>query len=162
MPSPALRKPIAFGFTILALGQVTTAGIMVWRNVPMISLEYRIVAVGIVSLIVLSGGYFSWYLTCWSKTVASTQPALGVAGALAANLIRLGMPLFMIIFLQTSPGEELLGRGLKIFLQETLVASYLVLLLLDILLHIAGCGKNVKPSCRPDTKEAETHNPISS
>ena len=71
MPSPALRKPIAFGFTILALGQVTTAGIMVWRNVPMISLEYRIVAVGIVSLIVLSGGYFSWYLTCWSKTVAS-------------------------------------------------------------------------------------------
>ena len=49
MPSPALRKPIAFGFTILALGQVTTAGIMVWRNVPMISLEYRIVAVGVVS-----------------------------------------------------------------------------------------------------------------
>jgi len=72
------------------------------------------------------------------------------------------MPLFMVVFLKTSPGEELLGRGLKIFLQETLVASYLVLLLLDILLHIAGCGKNVQTSCHPDTKKAETQNPISS
>jgi hypothetical protein len=72
------------------------------------------------------------------------------------------MPLFMIIFLQTSTGEGLLGRGLKIFLQETLVASYLVLLLLDILLHIAGCGKNVQTSCHPDTKKAETQNTISS
>ena len=54
------------------------------------------------------------------------------------------MPLFMIIFLQTSTGEGLLGRGLKIFLQETLVASYLVLLLLDILLHIVGYGGGIQ------------------
>ena len=158
----SLRKSLVVGLIVLTLGQIITAGTILLRSAPSLSLEYRSAAVGIVSVISLSGGCFAWYITCWSKKMASTQPALGIAAALAANFTRLALPLFVLAFLQISTGKGLFGVALKNFIEETLVASYLVLLLLDILLHISGCGKNVQTSCRPDTKEAETQNPISS
>ena len=156
------RKSIIIGLIVLTLGQITTAGAMLWRNAPSLSLESRVVTVGIVSVIALSGGFFSWYLTCWSKTMASTQPALGVAAALAANFTRLIMPLFAIVFLQMFTGEGLLGIPLKNFIEETLVASYLVLLLLDILLHMAGYGKDIHDPHSLDNQAAQTQNTISS
>ena len=94
--------------------------------------------------------------------MASTQPALGVAAALAANFTRLVMPLFALVFLQISSGEGLFGMHLKNFIEETLVASYLVLLLLDILLHMAGYGKDIYDPHSLDNQAAETQNTISS
>ncbi len=139
----SLRKSLVVGLIVLTLGQTITAGVMLWRNTPSLNPEYRAAAVGIVSLISLSGAYISWFITCWSKTMASTQPALGVAAALAANFTRLVMPLFVLVFLQISSGKGLLEMALKNLIEETLVASYLVLLLLDILLHMAGYGKSI-------------------
>ena len=152
----SLKKSLVVGLIVLTLGQTITAGVMLWRNAPSVSPECRAAAVGIVSLIALSGGYFSWYITCWSKTMASTQPALGIAAALAANFTRLVMPLFVLVFLQISSEKGLLEMALKNLIEETLVASYLVLLLLDILLHMAGYGKSTHNPHSLDDKAAKT------
>ena len=88
--------------------------------------------------------------------MASTQPALGIAAALAANFTRLALPLFVLAFLQISTGKGLFGVALKNFIEETLVASYLVLLLLDILLHMAGYGKTTYNPHSLDDKAAKT------
>ena len=152
----SLKKSLVVALIVLTLGQAITAGVMLWRNTPSLSPEYQAAAVGIVSLISLSGGYFSWYITCWSKTMASTQPALGIAAALAANFTRLVMPLIVLVFLQISSRKGLLEMALKNLVEETLVASYLVLLLLDILLHMAGYGKTTYNPHSLDDKAAKT------
>ncbi|MBT4887557.1 MAG: hypothetical protein HOK57_02835 [Planctomycetaceae bacterium] len=156
----SLRKSLVVGLIVLTLGQIITAGTILLRSAPSLSLEYRSAAVGIVSVISLSGGCFAWYITCWSKKMASTQPALGIAAALAANFTRLALPLFVLAFLQISTGKGLFGVALKNFIEETLVASYLVLLLLDILLHMAGYGMDIHNPHSLDDHAAETQNTL--
>ena len=81
---------------------------------------------------------------CPTKRVATRQPGLIIAGALAANLIRLIVPLLALAFLQSSAAEAYWGETFQNYAGETLVASYLVLLLLDILLHIVGYGGGIQ------------------
>jgi hypothetical protein len=66
------------------------------------------------------------------------------------------MPLIVLVFLQISSRKGLLEMALKNLVEETLVASYLVLLLLDILLHMAGYGKTTYNSHSLDDKAAKT------
>ena len=137
-------KPVVFGFFVLAAGQALTATVMISRNIPNLDSELRAKAVSVVSAITLSGAFLAWYITCPTKRVASRQPGLSIAGALAANLIRLILPLLALAFLQSSAAEAYWGETFQNFAGETLVASYLVLLLLDILLHIVGYGGGIQ------------------
>jgi hypothetical protein len=57
---------------------------------------------------------------------------------LAASLIRLVVPLTVLGWLQTDLSGELVSASLQRFLTETLITSYLVLLLVDILLNITA------------------------
>jgi hypothetical protein len=140
----SIVKPIVFGFAVLSVGQVFIAAVMISGNIPNLGSELRVKAVAVVSAITLSGAFLAWYVTCWTKKLASHQPALGITGALAANLIRLIVPLLALAYFQTSAAEVHWSGALQIFVRETLVASYLVLLLLDILLHVAGYGGGVQ------------------
>lgn len=140
----SIVRSVLFGFAVLSVGQILIAAVMISRNVPNPDSELRVKAVAAVSAITLSGAFLAWYVACRSKKVASHQPALGITGALAANLIRLIVPLLALAYLQTSAVEVHWSEPLQIFVRETLVASYLVLLLLDILLHVAGYGGGVQ------------------
>ena len=151
-------KSVVFGFVLLAAGQTVIAAVMISRNIPDLDSEFRAKAVATVSAIALSGAFLGWYITCRTQKLASCQPALGVAGALVANLIRLIVPLLALAFLQTSAAEAYLGGTLQKFVRETLVASYLVLLLLDILLHIGGYGKGVQSIEHHTSEKAQTQN----
>ena len=133
-------KSVVFGFVVLAAGQALTATVMISRNIPNLDSELRAKAVAVVSAITLSGAFLAWYITCPTEKVTSRQPGLRIASALAANLIRLIVPLLALAFLQSSAAEAYWGENFQNFTGETLVASYLVLLLLDILLHIVGYG----------------------
>ena len=137
-------KSVVLGFVVLAAGQALTATVMISRNIPNLDSELRAKAVSVVSAITLSGAFLAWYITCPTKRVASRQPGLSIAGALAANLIRLIVPLLALAFLQSSAAEAYWGETFQNFARETLVASYLVLLLLDILLHIVGYGGGIQ------------------
>jgi len=137
-------KSVVFGFVVLAAGQALTATVMISRNIPNLDSELRAKAVSVVSAITLSGAFLAWYITCPTKKVASRQPGLSIASALAANLIRLILPLLALAFLQSSAAEAYWGETFQNFAGETLVASYLVLLLLDILLHIVGYGGGIQ------------------
>ena len=137
-------KSVVFGFVVLAAGQALTATVMISRNIPNLDSELRAKAVSVVSAITLSGAFLAWYITCPTKRVASRQPGPSIAGALAANLIRLIVPLLALAFLQSSAAEAYWGETFQNFARETLVASYLVLLLLDILLHIVGYGGGIQ------------------
>ena len=148
-------KSCVFGFVLLAAGQTLIAAVMISRNIPNLDSEFRAKAVAIVSAIALSGAFLSWSITCRTQKLASRQPALGIAGA---NLLRLIVPLLALAFLQTSAAEAYLGGPLQKFVRETLVASYLVLLLLDILLHIGGYGKDVQSIEHHNSKKAQTQN----
>ena len=141
-------KPVVFGFFVLATGQALTATVMISRNIPNLDSELRAKAVAVVSAITLSGAFLAWYITCPTKRVASRQPGLSIAGALAANLIRL----IALAFLQSSAAEAYGGETFQNFAGETLVASYLVLLLLDILLHIVGYGEGIQPVQNQDSE----------
>ena len=145
-------KPVVFGFVVLAAGQALTATVMISRNIPNLDSELRAKAVAVVSAITLSGAFLAWYITCHTKRVASRQPGLSIAGALAANLIRLIVPLLALAFLQSSAAEAYGGETFQNFAGETLVASYLVLLLLDILLHIVGYGGGIQPVQNHDSE----------
>lgn len=145
-------KPVVFGFFVLATGQALTATVMISRNIPNLDSELRAKAVAVVSAITLSGAFLAWYITCPTKRVASRQPGLSIAGALAANLIRLIVPLLALAFLQSSAAEAYWGETFQNFARETLVASYLVLLLLDILLHIVGYGEGIQPVQNQDSE----------
>ena len=133
-------KSVVFGFVVLAAGQALTATVMISRNIPNLDSELRAKAVAVVSAVTLSGAFLAWYITCPTEKVTSRQPGLRIASALAANLIRLIVPLLALAFLQSSAAEAYWGENFQNFAGETLVASYLVLLLLDILLHIVGYG----------------------
>ena len=137
-------KSVVFGFVVLAAGQALTATVMISRNIPNLDSEIRAKAVAVVSAISLSGAFLAWYITCPTKKFASRQPGLSIASALAANLIRLIVPLLALAFLQSSAAEAYWGETFQNFAGETLVASYLVLLLLDILLHIVGYGGGIQ------------------
>ena len=137
-------KSVVFGFVVLAAGQALTATVMISRNIPNLDSELRAKAVSVVSAITLSGAFLAWYITCPTKRVASRQPGLSIAGALAANLIRLIVPLLALGFLLSSAAEAYWGETFQNFARETLVASYLVLLLLDIPLHIVGYGGGIQ------------------
>ena len=145
-------KSVVFGFVVLAAGQALTATVMISRNIPNLDSELRVKAVSVVSAITLSGAFLAWYITCPTKRVASRQPGLSIAGALAANLIRLIVPLLALAFLQSSAAEAYWGETFQNFAGETLVASYLVLLLLDILLHIVGYGGGIQTVQNHDTE----------
>ena len=149
---------VVFGFVLLAAGQTLIAAVMISRNIPKLDSEFRLKAVAIVSAIALSGAFLGWSITCRTQKLASRQPALGIAGALVANLLRLIVPLLALAYLQTSAAEAYLGGPLQKFVRETLVASYLVLLLLDILLHIGGYGKGVQLIEHHNPKKAQTQN----
>ncbi len=140
----SIVKSVVFGFAVLSVGQVFIAAVMISGNIPNLDSELRVKAVAVVSAITLSGAFLAWYVTCWTKKVASHQPGLGITGALAANLIRLIVPLLALAYFQTSAAEVHWSGALQIFVRETLVASYLVLLLLDILLHVVGYGGGVQ------------------
>jgi hypothetical protein len=140
----SIVKSVVFGFAALSVGQVFIAAVMISGNIPNLDSELRAKAVAAVSAITLSGAFLAWYVACRTKKVASHQPALGITGALAANLIRLIVPLLALAYFQTSAAEVHWNGPLQIFVRETLVASYLVLLLLDILLHVAGYGGGVQ------------------
>ena len=140
----SIVKSVAFGFAVLTAGQVLIAAVMISRTIPNLDAELRAKTVAVVSAITLSGAFLAWYVTCRTKKVASHQPALGIAGALTANLIRLIVPLLALGFFQTSAAEVHWSGPLQNFVRETLVASYLVLLLLDILLHVVGYGGGVQ------------------
>ena len=137
-------KSVVFGFVVLAAGQALTATVMISRNIPNLDSELRAKAVAVVSAITLSGAFLAWYITCPTEKVTSRQPGLRIASALAANLIRLIVPLLALAFLQSSAAEAYWGENFQNFAGETLVASYLVLLLLDILLHIVGYGGGIQ------------------
>ena len=137
-------KSVVFGFVVLAAGQALTATVMISRNIPNLDSELRAKAVAVVSAITLSGAFLAWYITCPTEKVTSRQPGLRIASALAANLIRLIVPLLALAFLQSSAAEAYWGETFQNFAGETLVASYLVLLLLDILLHIVGYGGGIQ------------------
>ena len=140
----SIVKSVAFGFAVLSAGQVLLAAVMIFRNIPNLDAELRAKIVVVVSAITLSGAFSAWYVTCRTKKVAPHQPALGIAGALTANLMRLTVPLLALGFLQISAAEVHWSGPLKNFITETLIASYLVLLLLDILLHVVGYGEGVQ------------------
>lgn len=140
----SIVKSVAFGFAVLSAGQVLLAAVMISRNIPNLDAELRAKTVAVVSAITLSGAFSAWYVTCRTKKVVPHQPALGIAGALTANLIRLTVPLLALGFLQISAAEVHWSGPLKNFITETLIASYLVLLLLDILLHVVGYGEGVQ------------------
>ena len=148
----SIVKTVVFGFAVFSAGQGLIAAFMISRNIPNLESEIRAKAVAVVSAITLSGAFLAWYITCRTKKVASQQPALGIAGALAANLIRLIVPLLALAFLQTSAAGAYWGGQLQNFVGETLVASYLVLLLLDILLHVVGYGGVVQSVKHRDLK----------
>ena len=135
-------KSVVFGFLVLTAGQALTATVMILRNIPNMDSELRAKAVAVVSAITLSGAFLAWYITCTTKKVASRQPGLSIARALMANLIRLILPLLAMAFLQSSAAKAYWGETFQNFAGETLVASYLVLLLLDILLNIVGYDGN--------------------
>ena len=145
-------KSVVFGFVVPAAGQALTATVMISRNIPNLDSELRAKAVAVVSAITLSGAFLAWYITCPTEKVTSRQPGLKIASALAANLIRLIVPLLALAFLQGSAAEAYWGENFQNFAGETLVASYLVLLLLDILLHIVGYGGDIQPVQNHDTE----------
>ncbi len=151
-------KTVAVGFAILSAGQILIAAVMISRNIPNLDAELRAKTVAVVSAITLSGAFLAWYVTCRTKKVASHQPALGIAGAITANLMRLIVPLLALGFFQISAAEVHWSEPLQNFARETLVTSYLVLLLLDILLHVVGYGEGVQPVKHHAPESARTQN----
>ena len=135
-------KSVVFGFAVLLAGQALTATVLISRNIPNVDAEIRVKAVVLVSAIALVGAFFAWYITSSTKKSASRQPGSRISRALAANFIRLIMPLLALVFLQSDSTEVYLSKPLQNFIRETLLTSYLVLLLLDILLHVTLFGRD--------------------
>jgi len=130
-------KSVGFGFAVLSVGQALTAAVMISRNMPNVDAEIRVKAVVLVSAITLSGAFFAWYITSSTKKSASRQP---------------GAPLLALVFLQSDSTEVYLSKPLQNFIRETLLTSYLVLLLLDILLHTPFFGRDSQAIKHYDTE----------
>ena len=145
-------KSVVFGFAVLSVGQALTATVMISRNVPNVDAEIRVKSVVLVSAITLSGAFFAWHITSSTKKSASRQPGSRISRALAANFIRLIMPLLALVFLQFESTGVYSSKPLQNFIRETLLTSYLVLLLLDILLHITVTGRDSQALKHYDTE----------
>jgi hypothetical protein len=111
----------------------------------------RAKAVAAISGLVVTAACGGWWLSQTAHRLSATSPATAVAGGLAASLIRLVVPLTLLGWLQTDWARELLSASLRGFLTETLITSYLFLLLVDILLHAMGS----RPQC-PAVYERES------
>ena len=123
----------------LLLAQVLVAvGILLLRQPGGVPPMLRAKAVAAVGGIVVAAACGGWWLSQAAHRLSATSPATAVAGGLAASLIRLVVPLTLLGWLQTDWAGGLVSAPLQGFLTETLIASYLVLLLVDILLHIAA------------------------
>lgn len=129
-------------FSLLISQILVAAGILLLRQPGGVPPALRTKAVAAISGIVVTAACCGWWLSWATNRLAATSPATAVAGGLAASLIRLAVPLTLLGWLQTDLAGELLSVQLQGFLTETLITSYLVLLLVDILLHIAG-GRQV-------------------
>lgn len=145
-------KSVVCGFAVLLAGQALSATVMITRNIPNVDIKIRAEAVVLVSAITLTGALSAWYITSSTKKSASHQPGTRVSRALAANFIRLVIPLLVLMFLQFNSTEVYSSKPLQNFIRETLLTSYLVLLLLDILLHIIFFGRDSQASKRYDTE----------
>ena len=145
-------KSVVCGFAVLLAGQALSATVMITRNIPNVDTKIRAEAVVLVSAITLTGALSAWYITSSTKKSASHQPGTRVSRALAANFIRLVIPLLVLMFLQFNSTEVYSSKPLQNFIRETLLTSYLVLLLLDILLHIIFFGRDSQASKRYDTE----------
>ena len=145
-------KSVVCGFAVLLAGQALSATVMITRNIPNVDIKIRAEAVVLVSAITLTGALSAWYITSSTKKSASHQPGTRVSRALAANFIRLVIPLLVLMFLQFNSTEVYSSKPLQNFIRETLLTSYLVLLLLDILLHIIFFGRDSQALKRYDTE----------
>ena len=145
-------KSVVCGFAVLLAGQALSATVMITRNIPNVDIKIRAEAVVLVSAITLTGALSAWYITSSTKKSASHQPGSRISRALAANFIRLIMPLLALVFLQFESTGVYSSKPLQNFIRETLLTSYLVLLLLDILLHITVTGRDSQALKHYDTE----------
>lgn len=123
----------------LLLAQVLVAvGILLLRQPGGVPPMLRAKAVAAISGLVVTAACGGWWLSQTAHRLSATSPATAVAGGLAASLIRLVVPLTVLGWLQTDLSGELVSASLQRFLTETLITSYLVLLLVDILLNITA------------------------
>jgi hypothetical protein len=127
------------GLAGLLLAQcLVAAGFLLLRQPAGIPPALRVKAVGFIGGIVATAACSCWWLSQAAGRLSATRPALAVAGGLAASLVRLAAPLVLLGWLQSDRAADLLTAPLRGLLTEMLITSYLVLLLIDILLHIAG------------------------
>jgi hypothetical protein len=127
------------GLASLLLAQaLVAAGLLLAHQPAGVPPALRAKAVAVIGGILAAAACGSWWLSHTTHRQSATRPAAAVAGGLAASLIRLAVPLTLLGWLQTDRAGELVSAPLQRFMTETLVTSYLVLLLVDILLHIAG------------------------
>lgn len=127
------------GLTGLLLAQcLVAAGFLLVKAPAGIPPATRLKAVAAMSGMVAAAACGGWCLSQASHRLSASQPALAVAGGLAASLMRLAAPLILLGWLQSGGAADVLAAPLRQLLTETLITSYLVLLLVDILLHIAG------------------------
>lgn len=138
MTARRTSAPLYRGLFGLIVSQILVAvGILLLRQPGGVPPTLRAKAVAAISGIVVTAACCGWWLSWATNRLSATSPATAVAGGLAASLIRLAVPLTLLGWLQTDLAGELLPAQLPGFLTETLITSYLVLLLVDILLHIA-------------------------
>ena len=127
------------GLAGLLLAQcLVAAGFLLLKAPAGIPPASRLKAVAAISGVVAAAACGGWWLSQAARRLSATRPALAVAGGLAASLVRLAAPLILLGWLQSGGAEHALTVPLQGLLTEMLVTSYLVLLLVDILLHIVG------------------------
>jgi hypothetical protein len=138
-------------FGLLFAQVLVAVGILLLRQPGGVPPMLRAKAVAAISGLVVTAACGGWWLSQTAHRLSATSPATAVAGGLAASLIRLVVPLTLLGWLQTDWARELLSASLRGFLTETLITSYLFLLLVDILLHAMGS----RPQC-PAVYERES------
>lgn len=141
MTSAAPHRGVSLGAGLAALlvaECLVAVAVLALRQPEGVPSEARLKVVTGVGVIILAAAGSGWWLSQASGRLSASRPAVAVAGGLAASLIRLAVPLLLLGWLQTADAMATLPAPLRTFLTETLVTSYLVLLLVDILLHIAG------------------------
>ena len=127
------------GLAGLLLAQcLVAAGFLLLKAPAGIPPASRLKAVAAISGVVAAAACGGWWLSQSARRLSATRPALAVAGGLAASLVRLAAPLILLGWLQSGGAEHALTVPLQGLLTEMLVTSYLVLLLVDILLHVVS------------------------
>lgn len=127
------------GLAGLLLAQcLVAAGFLLLKAPAGIPPASRLKAVAAISGVVAAAACGGWWLSQSARRLSATRPALAVTGGLAASLVRLAAPLILLGWLQSGGAEHALTVPLQGLLTEMLVTSYLVLLLVDILLHVVS------------------------